>query len=117
LQPKKAKDKDSDEEGHEKVIEVATYPRSDEAAAAKFRDMDKAQTGLDWFGFETRIRQLVADILTNPMEKVKTLEGQHSLMDSEFNVQKRRTDEHEYFLFKYQRRADYEAQLNAELSR
>jgi hypothetical protein len=36
-------------------------------------EIDKGKATLDWFGFETRIRNIVYELLNTPMETVKKM--------------------------------------------
>ena len=78
---------------------------------------DPAAVSLDWFGFETRIRNIVYELLRKPMETVQVMTSRQQDIDHSIGVNKRRTDEHEFILYKFQKRADIEAEYEARISK
>ena len=53
--------------------DAGTSPREDVKLQNKMEQLDPAKAQLDWFSFETRIRKIVYELLSQPMETVQKM--------------------------------------------
>lgn len=53
--------------------EAGTSPREEVKLQNKMERLDPAKVQLDWFSFETRIRNIVYELLSQPMETVQKM--------------------------------------------
>ena len=78
--------------------------------------MDATKQNLNWFSFETRIRNIVYELLNQPMESVKKIEDSHAKITEKLTMNKRRIDEHDFLLYKFQKRTDIEAEYESRIT-
>ena len=57
--------------------------------------------GPHWFTFETRIRQIVDDLLRESTETVKKMMVRQEEVEETISLNKRRIDEHDFLLYKF----------------
>ena len=73
---------------------------NDQLISEHMDNLDKSKATLDWFGFETRIRNIVYELLSTPMETVKKMMDRQESIDQSIDFNKRRIDEHDFLCFK-----------------
>jgi hypothetical protein len=74
-------------------------------------------SNIDWFSFETRVRGIVYGLLNDPMEKVKSMIQFQEKIDEKLEFNKRRVDELEFLLYKFQKRTDMETEYESRISK
>ena len=74
-------------------------------------------SNLNWFGFETRVRRIVYELLDQPMLKVKSMIDQQEKIDQTLDFNKRRIDEHDFLLYKFQKRTDMESEYEHRITK
>ena len=70
-----------------------------------------------WFTFETRIRKIVYELINQPMETVKKMIDRQEVVEDTISRNKRRIDEHDFLLYKFQKRTDMEEEYEARITK
>lgn len=83
----------------------------------KLKQLDPEVAQLDWFVFETRIRSVIHDLLDAPVESVKGVKEKQDELQAALDQARRRIDEHDFLLFKFQKRTEMEAEYEQRITR
>ena len=76
-----------------------------------------ADLKMHWFAFETKIRNIVDDLLSKPLDRIKQMLDRQVLLEETINLNKRRVDEHDFLLYKFQKRTDMEEEYEERITR
>ena len=91
--------------------------RTQQSHQEKLKQLDPEAAQLDWFVFETRIRKVVYDLLDSPIESIKASAKRQDELAAALDTTKRRIDEHDFLLFKFQKRTEMEAEYEQRIQR